>query len=627
MCGIAGHIGGRPAGARVAARVLAAMRNRGPDGSGWIAASVGQTPVALFHTRLAILDPEARSDQPFVRDGLTLIYNGELYNHHALRRDLQARGARFTTEGDTEVVLEAYRQWGRAAEERFEGMWALALFDSRAGSLWLSRDRFGEKPLYLWPYRGALYFASEIKALAAMAGAWPDVNRRQIRRYLVNGYKALYTRGEGFYEGVSELPAAHSLEIMLSGLDADRLSPKPYWRLSYQPEEISAEAAQERVDALVEQAIDRRLLSDAPLAIRLSGGVDSNVIAGVALKKFGRDVATFSAISDDPRYDESAAIDEAARYFNGRHHRVRIAKAGFLDRLTRMVNAFDGPPMTISYYIHALVSEAIHERGYKVALGGTGADEIFTGYYDHYLFWLASQAALDTGAGAAERHADRAAAWRDSYGQFVRNPYLQNPEAFIDAPDDRRHIFLGADRFSGFLKAPFDESHEERAYCDDILRNRMLNEIGAETVPVMLHDDDLAAMMVSVENRAAFLDTDLARFLFTVPSRHLVQDGLPKALLRKAGRGLAPPSILENPRKQGINAPVGDFVDFADPDVKERILSDGPLYDIVDRGKVEALLGSALSVNSESKFVFSLISAKLFLDRQAGLAAAPLGDA
>ncbi len=627
MCGIAGHIGGRPADARLAARVLLAMRNRGPDGSGWATATVGQTPVALFHTRLAILDLEARSDQPFVRDGLTLIYNGELYNHSALRRELQAVGVSFTTEGDTEVVLESYRQWGRAAEERFEGMWALALFDAHAGSLWLSRDRFGEKPLYLWRRDGALYFASEIKALAAMAGVWPDVNIRQIQRYLVNGYKALYASGEGFYEGVNELPAAHSLEVSLADFDAGRLSPKPFWRLRYQPEEISAEAAQERVDALVEQAIERRLLSDAPLAIRLSGGIDSNVITGMALKKLGRDVATFSAISDDPRYDESKAIHAAADFHKGRHHRVRIAKTGFLDRLERMVDAFDGPPMTISYYIHALVSEAIHAQGYKVSLGGTGADEIFTGYYDHYLFWLASQAALDRGPGAAERRVKRAADWRDSYGQFVRNPHLQDPDAFINSPDDRRHIFLRAERFAGFLRAPFDEPHSEQAYCDDILRNRMLNEVAAETVPVMLHDDDLASMMVSVENRAAFLDTDLVSFLFTVPSRHLVQDGLPKALLRRAGRGLAPSSILENPRKQGINAPVGDFVDFEDPEVKARLLSNGPLYDIVDRHRVEALLDSAPSVNSESKFVFSLISAKLFLDRQARLAAAPAGDA
>jgi asparagine synthase (glutamine-hydrolysing) len=215
---------------------------------------------------------------------------------------------------------------------------------------------------------------------------------------------------------------------------------------------------------------------------------------------------------------------------------------------------------------------------------------------------------------ARDDHADLVQQWRGSYGQFVRNPHLQDPDAFVKNPSARDHIFLGADRFSAFLTDEFDETHRETAYCEDGLRNRMLNELLGETVPVMLHEDDLAAMAYSVENRAAFLDSRLVEFLFTVPTDHLIHDGLPKYLLREAGRGIVDKDVLTNPRKQGINAPVTNFLDFNDSGTKDRLLSDSPLYDYVRREKVAALLDTPLALNSESKFLFSLISLKLWLE-------------
>ena len=578
------------------------MQNRGPDGSGVYEGSVAGKSLILFHTRLSIIDPMPASDQPMTRNGLTLVFNGEVYNHIELRRELENLGHRFSTAGDTEVILAAYEQWGTDCFRRFEGMWALALHDASKDRLVLSRDRFGEKPLYLWKHGDAFLFASEVKALAAMAGEWPAVNDAQVRRYLVNGYKSLYPSGATFYRDVLEFPAAS-----LQELDGSDRPPETFWSIRYAPEKIGLGDAVETTHALVRDAIDLRLRADVPVAIRLSGGIDSNVLTGVALKALGQDMQTFSIVDDDPRYDETHHIDRAIGYFGGRHERISIPKTGFWERMDRLVRYFDGPMMTISYYLHALVSEAIHDAGIKVSLGGTGADEIFSGYYDHYLFWLAGM------KGQAD-HAELVEQWRGSYGQFVRNPYLQDPDAFVKNPTARDHIFLGADRFSAFLVDGFSEEHSETAYCDDLLRNRMLNELLGETVPVMLHEDDLAAMAYSVENRAAYLDSKLVDFLFTVPSDHLIRNGLPKHLLREAGRGIADEEVLNNPRKQGINAPVTSFLDFGDAEVKDRMLADGPLYDYVRRDKVLELLQSPIALNSESKFLFSLISLKLWLE-------------
>ncbi len=606
MCGIAGALTPGPIGPERVAAALGAMQARGPDGSGTFAAEVGGAHLSLLHTRLSIVDLDPRSDQPFRKAGLILIYNGEIYNHPELRRSLTDLGARFETSGDTEVVLEAYRHWGPRAFERFEGMWALALFDQTQGVLVLSRDRFGEKPLYTWKTPDGFFFASEIKALQALSGRMPVPNLGQLRRYLVNGYKSLYYRGETFYEEIEEFPPAHYAAF--TGRSA--VEPKRYWNLCFAPAAMTLEDAVEGAREQVVRAVEYRLRADVPVAVRLSGGIDSNVILGIAQNTLGQNVSAFSVLDDDPRYDETAAINEAVAFFGCPHTPVAIPKTGFLERLQRLVSYFDGPLMTISYYLHALVSEAIHEAGYKVSLGGTGADELFTGYYDHYLFWLATQQGRPDFDQLVQE-------WRDSYGQFVRNPFLQDPRAFIDKPSSRQHVFLGADCFAAFLTDPFDETHAEHAYCGDLLRNRMLNELFGETVPVMLHEDDLAAMAYSVENRAVYLDAGLAEFLFTIPTEHLVGGGLPKAILRRIGGPVAAPSIMANPRKQGINAPIGDLLALDDPEVRAYLLDASPIYDIVQRDRVEALLQDKVTLNSESKFLFSLISAKMFLESAA----------
>ncbi|RED52440.1 asparagine synthase (glutamine-hydrolyzing) [Aestuariispira insulae] len=604
MCGIAGAFGPQALSPERISRTLSLMARRGPDGRGTWCGRIGDSHLDLLHTRLSIQDLDSRSDQPFIRDDLVLVFNGEIYNFPELRKELEGLGHQFVTSGDTEVILAAYQQWGADCTDRFEGMWAFALYDGARGLLFLSRDRFGEKPLYTWFDGGRLYFGSEVRFLAGMAGRKPDVNYEQLRRYLVNGYKALYPAGQTFFRDVSEFPAGASAMITIP----EKPKARAYWQLDYAPVEMSATEALEGAAERVEAAVGLRLRADVPVALRLSGGIDSNVALGIARQRFNRDITTFSVIEEDERYDETAAILASIKRQGCPHHLIDIPKQGFWDRLTGLIDYFGQPMMTISYYLHALASEEMQKQGFKVSLGGTGADEIFSGYYDHYLFWLAEMREREDFEQLVE-------GWRNTYGRFVRNPFLQDPRAFIDAPGNRDHIFLQTDRFSDFLTEPFAEAHRETVYTDQaILRNRMMNELLSETVPVMLHEDDLSAMAYSVENRATYLDSGLVEFLFSVPSRHLVQNSLPKYLLRETGRGMVDEDILENPRKQGINAPVTSFLDFHTAEARDLLLADSPLFDVIDRGKLAGLAASEVALNSESKFLFSIISAKLFLE-------------
>src|SRR5258705_461354 len=228
--------------------------------------------------------------------------------------------------------------------------------------------------------------------------------------------------------------------------------------------------------------------------------------------------------------------------------------------------------------------QSIADHGYRISVSGTAADELFTGYYDHhlaYLYEVRSDAAL---------HRESVAAWTDTVHPFVRNPYLGNPRLFVDGPEFRGHIFLNADQFAGILTSPWSEPFHERRYTSSLLRNRMLNELFEESVPVILHEDDLNAMYFSIENRSPFLDRDLFEFCQTIPSRFLIRHGLAKAVLRDAMAGIVPRRVLENPRKVGFNAPILDLLDVRDPDTRGALLDRSAIYEYVKRDRIEALL-------------------------------------
>jgi asparagine synthase (glutamine-hydrolysing) len=603
MCGIAGAIGATiPSPDRIA-RTLQLMSRRGPDGGRIHQERLGDQQVTLLFTRLAIVDLDERSMQPFIQDDLVLITNGELYNYVELKRELEALGQSFRTTSDTEVLLQAWRHWGDRAFDRMEGMWAFALIDRRHGRVILSRDRFGEKPLYLWRQDDTLYFGSEVKFLASLSGRKPEVNTEQIKRYLVTGYKSLYKRPRSYYRDVEELPAASY--AMLE--DAGPILPVRYWQLDYRPRAMTMAEAVAGTTAALDEAVRIRLRADVPIAFCLSGGIDSTTLVGIAAKRYGQALHTFSIIDSDERYHELDNIEATVKFLDCESFRVHTGTDGFFERLRALVAYHDAPVATITYYLHAFLSEAIHARGYRVAISGSAADELFTGYYDHYSMWLAEMSGRP---GFPRRMED----WRSSYGAYVQNPVLKDPLAFVRNPAERGHIYLNADLFRHWLVEPFDEPFEETRFTDNLLHNRMLNELFHEATPVILKEDDLNSMYYSIENRSPYLDRRLAEFLYTVPAEHLIKDGYAKWLLRAAGEGVVVDRVRLDKRKRGFNASIDSLVDRTNNATRERLLADGPIFDIVRREAIESFLDGSMNDNSFSKFLFSFISAQLFLE-------------
>lgn len=582
------------------------MDRRGPDHAAhrqWRRNGGGN--IYLLHSRLNIIDLDDRANQPFGVGSKWMVYNGELYNYLELRSQLEAKGRGFITESDTEVLLHTLDHYGWPGLDKCEGMWAFAVYDVAEGSLTLCRDRFGEKPLYLYRDGSGLYFGSEVKFIVALLGHRLEVNFEHVYRYMVNGYKALYKEGQTFFLGLTELPPASTLSLDGEGHEIRQR----YWEPRFCPDDtISYSDAVAGARERLIRSVQLRLRADVPLAFCMSGGVDSNALIGIAKSVLGYDVHGFTIADSDVRYDEQDMVEHVVDKLDIRHTFIPVEPSDFLPKLLTLVRQHDAPVYTITYFAHWLLMESIAKHGYRISVSGTAADELFTGYYDHHLAYLSEV------SGDPELHGISRQAWIKHIRPLVRNPHLGDPDLFLKDPAFRDHIFLDAPKFADYLTRHWLEPFTQSTYTSSLLRNRMLNEMFHEAVPVILHEDDLNAMYFSIENRSPFLDRSLFEFCYQIPSRHLIRDGFGKAVLRDAMRGIVPERVLDNRRKIGFNASIFSFLDVHDPDVRSYLLGRSPIFDHVRHSVVEQMIGKTDLSNSESKFLFYFLNCKMFLE-------------
>tara|TARA_B100001093_G_scaffold52260_1_gene44338 strand:+ start:25234 stop:27060 length:1827 start_codon:yes stop_codon:yes gene_type:complete len=606
MCGFVGYIGPELPSIELLRNASNSIKHRGPDGQGFYTHQLAEQSIALVHRRLAIIDLDSRSDQPFRVGNYILVYNGEIYNYIEIRKELKNLGYSFKTDGDTEVLAIALKHWGTNALNKLEGMWSFAWYNEQNGELILCRDRFGEKPLYYWRFDNGIYFGSEIKALAAIAGREPEINENHLIRYLVNGYKSLYKTKDTFHVGVEELPVSSYLKFSERSRDEQSFI---YWspKVDLQEDMTYQQAVKKSRDALI-HAVSLRMRSDVPIAFCMSGGIDSNSLLSIAKRELGLDVHGFTIVNTDSRYEENDLVNESVKELDIEHTFLKPSHEGFLENMYKLVSSHDAPVCTISYYMHWRLMESVAKQGYKVSVSGTGADELFTGYYDHHNLYLSEvsknkllyQESLD--------------AWLKHQKPIVRNPYLQDPNLFIKSPSFRKHIYLNNEIFAKYLKFEWNEDFIENDYKSGLLRNRMLNELFVEGTRIILKEDDLNAMSFSIENRSPFLDKNLFQTAYSIPTEHLIKNGFAKSVLRDSMRGIVPDKVLDNRVKVGFNAPILDLLNLNDPDVIKFLLDDSRIFSIVKKEKIKEVLKQNHMTNSFSKFLFSFVNAKIFLD-------------
>ena len=583
MCGICGIVAlDRPAETEAVSRMAAELDHRGPDGRGeWSAPGV-----AFGFRRLAIIDLTPAGDQPFASDdgSLRLVHNGEIYNYRELRVELEAKGHRFRSATDTEVILAAYAEWGERCVERFNGMWAFALWDAGARRLFCSRDRFGVKPFYYRFDGRRLVFASEPRAFRADPEVGLEANPVAVREYLEQGYLD-HTAGT-FFAGIEKLAPAHSLVLDDNGLRLSR-----YWSL--EPKEAPAGDAAEAVRELFLDSLRLRLRSDVPIGTCLSGGLDSSAIAvGVArlleteaevARPIGDRQRTITAYFDEPGFDERPHARAVVEATGAAPTWVTFGAADLVHDLPAIVEAQGEPFGSTSIAAQWYVMRAAAQAGLTVMLDGQGGDEVLAGYRALVGFHLADLLAHGRlGALRTEFGAFRGQLGSAALATAVARPFA--PESLTRAVRARSRG--GASLAHSALRAAPRPAVENGSPFDARLRRHQAVLLTRRGLPELLRYEDRNSMAHSIEARVPFLDVRLVELLFSLPPEELIARGRTKDVLRRALGDLLPPAVRDRtdklgfvtPEQRWLRGPLGELAAdvFASPAFAARGFVDAP---------------------------------------------------
>jgi asparagine synthase (glutamine-hydrolysing) len=534
-----------------------AIEHRGPDDEGIYLNNC----IALGHRRLAIIDLSPDGHQPMAGpDGSTwLVYNGEIYNYLELRAELEAQGHQFKSQSDTEVILHAYQEYGCDCLSRFNGMFALALWDERKHQLFLARDRFGVKPLYFFRNHHHLLFASEIKAILAAIGTTPAPNQRLIYDFLTMG--VLDHTEETFFTGINKLPPAHYMLIDSTG----QTHLRRYWDFevnseiaSLSDQEVSAQC--QAFFDLFSDAVRLRLISDVPVGSCLSGGLDSSSVVSVISQLIRQSKAaavgprqqTFSACYQNSPIDEQPHIDRVIQWTGALSHRVFPQAQGFKQEFSSLIRHQEEPFASTSIYAQWTVMRLARDQGVTVLLDGQGADEQLLGYRKFYAFYGLSL--LRDGhplLGLAEliKH----------FGSWdvLKTLQLQRGLRYFQG----RRLGTMAVVFA-LLQDSFT-----RRFGDAPLNLGVSNSLGERikadmtqfSIPVLLRYEDKNSMAFARETRVPFLDYRLVEFVAGLPLNLKLRDGWTKYCLRRGAQNKVPPEILQRKDKFGFATPEADW--------------------------------------------------------------------
>jgi asparagine synthase (glutamine-hydrolysing) len=630
MCGIAGivDVSGGPIDLRQLTLMTAEIGHRGPDDEGYVliersadgcrelvgdhsamAGSRGRPSIHAFHhdqpffiglahRRFSIVDLSTAAHQPMFDHARSccVVFNGEIYNHYELRRELERLGARFLTTSDTEVLLEAYKLWGVDCFARFNGFWALALYDFAARKLIVSRDRLGKKPLY-WMRQGSrIHFASEIKSLLAVSDVAPAPNISQVHYWLATGRSD--TNAETMFEGIHRVPAAH-----WSVVD-DRFGSvfNPYWELPYhrlRPSELSVDEAVDRLRDLLTDAVRIRLDCDVPVGVELSGGLDSTAIVSFLPEDGKRPVAAFTVDTAEEEWDELSYATTTARAVGLPHVQLPRTETGLWQNMLGFTYLHEEPYHAPSLFSNLLIWKQMRMRGAKVSLNGAGGDEVFCGYGAYY-----APAQLQ-----ALRHGRFDAyfqnAFRATNGQGMRKaiePLVfgarQAAKKYVST---RRPARLGGVRTVAVYSRPWS--------LDAVLRDDMTTTL----MPYWLRSGDKCSMALPIEVRAPFLDHRVVELGFSMPASYLLRDGWHKWICRRAVSGRVPDEIAWRTTKMGYPFPYARF--FSES---------RPILDVIadvaksEMGDLSVAVRSADSV-PDWRFVSCVLWYELFIRRDRSL--------
>ena len=616
MCGICGFIHRRRESEELLGKMIDEISYRGPDDKGcYLEDLTCGAQLGLAHRRLAILDLSANGHQPMHSEsGQTVIsFNGEIYNYRELRKQLTQKGFRFRTDTDTEVILAAYEQWGIDAVSRFNGMFAFALFDRARQCVWLVRDRMGVKPLYYHLCPDGLVFASELKPIMKYPGFRREIDRDALTTYLA----AEYIPGEkSIFRDTYKLLPGEILKWTPKGTERRR-----YWSVQEIAEtgtrfKGSYEDAMEELDALLEDSVRLRMISDVPLGAFLSGGVDSSLTAAKMRKVSGSPVKTFTVGFYETEFDESEAAKRISDALGTEHTCRMLSMDEGKKRFAELPLFFDEPLADPSSIATMLVS-AMAKEDVTVALSGDAGDELFCGYntYTHF-----EKLRRLTAAGRVLCSLDRLVPLREAgirrnNRSFVKLFHLNTDEEIIDAD-----LYTYWDRYSGMAGGKPDRSAFTAVMpmASTLEEKAMLHDLTSYLPDDVLAKVDRASMSVSLETRAPLLDYRIVEFALSLPLEYKLQDGRKKRILKDLLAREIPEELIGKAKK-GFRIPFAawlreDFDEMVCAYLAEYYLKRQDLFDVPTVGRMLKSYRSSDTVDY-AREVWTLLIFQLWYER------------
>lgn len=567
MCGIAGwiNLGSKSSqnGEAVLHAMCERMKHRGPDSEGlWT-----DETVALGMRRLSIIDLHTGEQPVYSEDkSVVVVMNGELYNFREVRSDLEKRGHKFETNTDTEILPHLYEEYGEAMLEHINGMFAFALWDKHKQKLMIARDKFGEKPLYYGVFDGKLIFASEPKVLLANSSVKAEINLDSLRSFLSFDY---VPAPNSIYRGISKLPAAHFLTV-----EKGEIKTRRYWNLSWEKKETkSLESSAEELRELLADAVRMRLVSDVPLGILLSGGVDSSTVAAFATQFSTEKVKTFSIGFEEDSFDESKFARQVANHLKTEHYEEKLSVEKAADLISEIGTWLDEPMSDGSLIPTFLLSRFVRKH-VTVALGGDGGDEIFAGYPMYFAHKVAN---FYNGIPSIFRNnliepivnslpvSNKNLSFDYKAKRFVRaskyDAVTRHHSWFGSFSIDEQSKLLSKDVLAKTSNDIYKGAKDLLEICDatNEIEQMQFLDINFYMAEDILTKVDRASMAVSLEVRAPFLDPRVAQFAASLPLEYKLKGNKGKYILKKAVAPLLPKNILHRPKK-GFGIPIADWL-------------------------------------------------------------------
>jgi asparagine synthase (glutamine-hydrolysing) len=588
MCGIAGYLTIRPApGNRaVLERMTDSIRHRGPDDSGYYQ----DEWASLGHRRLSIIDV-AGGHQPMSNEDrlVWIVFNGEIFNHSQLRPGLEKSGHRYVTRCDTETVVHAYEEHGPDCVKLFRGMFAFAIWDRAKRRLFCARDRLGKKPLYYYWDGSTFLFASEIKAILAHPAVSIGLEEALLPEYLAFGY---VSEERTLFSGIRKLLPGHHLTLDLNAAQP-ALQIRPYW-------EIPAAVAAERDDAgwiaecreRLEETVRMRMMSDVPLGVFLSGGLDSSAIAAIMKRQTAGAVKTFSVGYEETAFSELGYARQVAQAIGSDHHQVIVSMTDFFNALPQLVWHEDEPitwPSSVClYFVSKLASRQV-----KVVLTGEGSDEMFGGYA-RYHFFDVNQRLLRYYRAVPAPLRGGISKWLAGSRLLSANVRRKLQHTFLGRGENFESLYL--DNFYSAFPASVPAAYANflRYWREtegwDPLARLLYTDQKTYLVELLMKQDQMS-MATSIESRVPFLDHEFVEFSTRVPARLKIRNGVGKYIVKKAVEGLLPGEIIYR-RKMGFPTPLRQWLlDRRAQHVFDWLRDrDGLVAAYVDRAKVDELL-------------------------------------